>query len=180
LPRHGELSAAQFDGTSSARNIAIPCEDKSMANDPTVAEQIIAFADLRGYHRQICLRLSPAATFHFLADYYAVAQGALAGSEGRVIKFIGDGLLLTFPASDPQGAIAALQQLKASTDAFLTAGGYNASLGIRAHLGLVAAGWIGEGDLRRFDLAGLAVNETALLPHDEWVLSATLQQRLAT
>ena len=48
---------------------------------------------------------------------------------------------------------------------------------LKAHIGLVAAGAIGVGELERFDVCGAAVNQAALLPNDEWVLSSELRAR---
>src|SRR6478672_4481577 len=97
---------------------------KSTAAAPTTTEQIIAFGDLSGFHRAICSRLSPEETFHFLSEYYATAQQALEGSEGRIVKFIGDAMLLLFPAHKPQDAIARLRALKLALDSFLATGRY--------------------------------------------------------
>lgn len=149
----------------------------TLAN-PTIAEQIVAFADLSGYHRAICSKLSPEETFAFLSDYYATVQRVVDGSAGRVVKFIGDAVLLVFPSRDPAQAIAVLRELKTAVDAFLAERRHESRLRVKAHVGPVAAGRVGSGELERFDVCGLAVNHAAMLPDQEWVLSDELQGRL--
>jgi adenylate cyclase len=151
---------------------------KHVLTKPTVSDQVVAFADLRGYHRNICSKLNPEETFGFLSEYYAAAHSALDETKGRIVKFIGDAILLVFPAASPHEAVEALRKLKTAIDAFLSEAGYDSRLCIRIHVGTVAAGMIGRGELERFDVFGIAVNETALLPNGEWVLSDELQKRI--
>ncbi|HWA27354.1 MAG TPA: adenylate/guanylate cyclase domain-containing protein [Lacunisphaera sp.] len=147
---------------------------------PAVTEQVVAFADLSGYHRVICSRLSPEETFAFLGEYYATVQRALEGSAGKIVKFIGDAALIVFPAADAKPAVAALHNLKAAVDAFLAQSGHDSRLRVKAHVGQVAAGPIGSGELERFDVCGLAVNQAALLADEEWNLSAELKAKIGT
>lgn len=150
---------------------------KSILTTPVVEEQIIAFADLSGYHRHICLKLSPEETFVFLSEYYAAVQSVLDGSSGRIVKFIGDAILIVFPSHDPKQALTALRELKTAIDEFLARGLHDSRFRVRAHIGIVAAGAVGSGELERFDVCGIAVNQTALLPNGEWVLSDDLQKK---
>jgi class 3 adenylate cyclase len=145
---------------------------------PIVEEQIVAFADLSGYHRQICSKLSPEETFGFLSEYYATVQAALDGSAARIVKFFGDTILIVFPSRDPDDALDALQKLTTSIDAFLSAGHYDSRLRVKAHVGMVASGPVGVGELETVDVCGVTVNQTALLPNGEWVLSEDLQKRI--
>lgn len=153
---------------------------KSILTAPVVEEQIIAFADLSGYHRRICSKLSAEETFVFLSEYYAVTQRALEGSAGRIVKFIGDAILIVFPSCDPNQSISVLRELKGAIDEFLSRGHHDSRFRIKAHVGMVAAGAVGFGELERFDVCGIAVNQTALLPDGEWVLSGELQKRIQT
>ncbi len=150
---------------------------KSTRSTPVVQEQIVAFADLGGYHRHVCSKLSPEGMFAFLSEYYSTAQVALGGSDGRIVKFIGDAILMVFPPSDPIRVVTVLRKLKTSIDAFLAQGSFEARFRLKAHLGMVASGKIGVGELERFDVCGLAVNEAALLPDGEWVLSDEFRKR---
>jgi len=142
---------------------------------PTVTRKIVAFADIQGYHRQICSELSAAEVFEFLSRYYCTAQRTLEGSNGRIVKFIGDSILFVLPAEAPSEAIETLRKVKFAVESFLMQEGYGLQLRIKAHVGEVATGMIGVGELERFDVCGTTVNETALLPDGEWVLSDNLQ-----
>jgi len=87
-------------------------------------------------------------------------------------------MLIVFPSDRPDEAIDALRKLKARIDLLLAQGGHDSALRIKAHVGSVAMGKIGRGELERFDVFGLTVNQAALLPAGEWVISAELQRRL--
>jgi adenylate cyclase len=145
---------------------------------PIVSERIVAFADLRGFHRQVCRGLEPKEIFDFLSAYYATAQQALDGSHGRIIKFIGDAMLIVFPAARPEEALDTLKQLKTRIDLLLAQGGHDSVLWLKVHVGAVALGKVGVGELERLDVFGLTVNQAALLPEGEWVVSAELQRKL--
>jgi len=152
---------------------------KTLSNLPTLSEQIIAFADLRDFHRKICRSLTQVDLFEFLSRYYSLVESVIEPTDGRIIKFIGDAVLLIFPASNPGHALDTLRKLKAGTDLFLSQTHAESRLCIKAHIGTVATGMVGKGELERFDIFGLAVNEAALLPQGEWVLSDELQKRAA-
>lgn len=92
------------------------------ATTPIVSEQIIVLADLSGYHRHICSELTPEKTFAFLSEYYSTVQSALDGSPGRIVKFMGDAILLIFPPHDPTQALAVLRPLKTTVDGWLARG----------------------------------------------------------
>ena len=141
---------------------------------PQVSEQIIAFADLIGYHRPICARLSPGEAFDFLGAYYSIARHACEASDGRIVKFIGDSILIVFPIERGESALSSLRRLKAEVDGWLARSGFDSRLRIKAHVGEVAAGPLGDAE---FDVCGFAVNETALLSEGEWVLSEGLRTR---
>jgi class 3 adenylate cyclase len=139
-----------------------------------VSEQIIAFVDLVGYHRHICAQITPEKAFEFLAEYYSIAQHASETSDARIVKFIGDSILLIFPPEETPTALATLRRVKAEVDGWLDQSGIDSRLRVKAHVGEVAAGPLGSSE---FDVCGIAVNETALLPEGEWVLSDALRER---
>jgi class 3 adenylate cyclase len=147
----------------------------SASATPIVGERIVAFGDLSNYHRQISSKLSPEETFLFLSEYYSMARQSLDGSSGRIVKFIGDAILIVFPPRDPNDAILALRELKTAIDAFLSQSHHDSRFCVKAHIGMIAAGLIGTGELERFDICGIAVNHAALLPNGEWVLSDELR-----
>jgi class 3 adenylate cyclase len=151
---------------------------KTPAATPTVGEQVIAFADLIGFHRTICSKLSPEEIFAFLSEYYSAAQAALDGSEGRIVKFIGDAMLILHAATDPRKAVDDLRRLKTAMDSFFAKRGHESLFRVKAHIGTVACGSIGTGELERFDVCGVAVNQAALLPDGEWILSDELQKKI--
>ena len=147
---------------------------KTLSTRPTVSDQIIAFADLIGYHRHICARRTPEEGFEFLTEYYSIVQRVCEGSDARIVKFMGDSILILFRAESPDAALDALREMKAEIDSWLVRSGHDSRLRIKAHVGEVAIGSLGGAE---FDVCGLAVNETALLPDREWVLSDVLRKR---
>jgi class 3 adenylate cyclase len=147
---------------------------KTTLTPAIVSEQIIAFVDLVGYHSRICARLAPQEAFEFLAEYYSVVQRASEGSNARIVKFIGDSILILFPAESASDALASLREVKTAVDGWLDQGRFDSRLRIKAHVGEVAAGSLGG---CAFDVCGIAVNETALLPDGDWVVSGILRER---
>ena len=139
-----------------------------------IVERVIAFLDLKGYHRLIAANLSEAELFNFLSDYYSLVSSLVDDEcEGEIIKFLGDGILVVFPPSKISPSIDRLKTIKERTDLFLKGQGFDTVLCVKAGIGLVAYGELGKGK----DIVGRAVNEVALLPDGEFVLSQALKER---
>jgi class 3 adenylate cyclase len=139
-----------------------------------IVERVIAFLDLQGYHRLIATQLSEAELFNFFSDYYSLVSSLVDEGEGEIIKFLGDGILVIFPPSKISISINTLKTIKEKTDLFLKSQGFASVLCVKAGIGSVAYGELGKGK----DIVGRAVNEVALLPDGEFVLSEALKEKI--
>ncbi len=111
---------------------------------------VLFTADLAGYARATA-HLAPLEVAAFLDGWYRSIEEILGRHGGRLVKFMGDGCLATFPAGACAAAVdaaAALQQLDHRL---------GVEVGVKIHLGVVAEGEVGAD--RRYDVFGSAVND---------------------
>ncbi len=99
-----------------------------------------------------------------LAHYYALAADSVADVGGRVVKVIGDGVLLTFPLPRAKEAVAALRQLQAAGTALWSAFDSACKVRIKVDSGTVATGMMGPPGAEHFDVYGTALNELFRAP----------------
>ncbi|HNW94174.1 MAG TPA: adenylate/guanylate cyclase domain-containing protein [bacterium] len=126
----------------------------------------ILMSDIRGFTR-FAAALPPAEVVAFLNDYLTHMVDSVVAEEGRLDKFIGDGLLAVFGApqehaDDPQRACrvalrmrAVLAELNASRAA---RGLAPIAIGIGIHTGPVVAGNIGSDKKMEYTVIGDTVN----------------------
>lgn len=152
------------------------CEETHMPQTKQAAEtaeMIIVLADIQGFHTNICSRLSDVRIFDFLEDYYKKVGDFVTDRDGKVVKYMGDGILFVFPPSSPKIIADFLEELKERMDVYFMASKHEACLNIRAHFGKVAFGPLGGIQ----DIVGRAVNEAALLSREGCVFSEALKAR---
>jgi class 3 adenylate cyclase len=119
-------------------------------------------ADLAGFSRA-CTHLGAIDIAQFLDRWYRQCAPLVALRGGRVVKFMGDGMLAVFPeaavlaAVDAATAIrVALLELRAQTQ-------WRVDLGANIHLAIVAEGMFGPEDDQRYDVFGSGVNHLFLM-----------------
>ena len=113
-----------------------------------------------------------------LASYYALVAKAVAASEGRVVKVIGDGVLVVFPLSRAKDAVTALHALQAPATALWSGFDARCRVCIKVGSGPVATGMMGAPGAERFDVYGAALNELFKAPGSEFVVMAALAAAL--
>jgi len=148
---------------------------------PDVTEQqlIMASVDIAGFAKATrCI--GDVELFELLEAYYQLVGDGVASARGRVIKFMGDGALVTFPAEAPANAVGALRALRREVEAWLAEHPIGEWVAVRAHLGCVACGELGTADDRRYDIIGHAVVELFRMTYAGFELSAALQEALDT
>jgi len=79
------------------------------------------------------------------------------------VKFIGDAILAVFPPEGVDRGVRGLLELKDAADQFMIKHGWECRLVVKVHFGPVAAGHIGAGASRRYDVLGKTVNVAARL-----------------
>ena len=132
--------------------------DPSLTTTPLV----IVVADLSGYHRGFRSH-SDEEMAAFLHRFYSMADHVVHSSGGRVIKFLGDAFLATYPESEVTSAISATVSLEVGIARLAEDVGIDLRLGANIHAGNVVATELGTGESRRYDVIGRAVNQTFLL-----------------
>jgi adenylate cyclase len=115
------------------------------------AELVLFTADLAGYARATA-HMAPLDVAATLDGWYRSIDAAIGAHGGRVVKYMGDGCLATFPPEACPAAVEAATELLAHR-----AAGLDLRVGVRIHLGIVAEGEVGAD--RRHDIFGSAVND---------------------
>jgi adenylate cyclase len=115
-------------------------------------ELVLFTADLAGYARATA-HLEALEVAAFLDGWYRSIEPILGRHGGRVVKYMGDGCLATFPAD---GCVAAIDAAAELLQIEPRVAGVPVQAGVRIHLGVVAEGEVGAD--RRYDVFGSAVN----------------------
>ena len=113
-----------------------------------------------------------------LAEYYALVAEAVRPSEGRVVKVIGDGVLVVFPLHRASDAVQALRGVQSSANALWEAVDPRCRVQIRVGSGAVATGAMGPPGAERFDIYGTALNDLFKMPAGDFVITPELAARL--
>ena len=146
---------------------------------------LIAFVDMARF--QIASRrVKDDVLLGILEEYYDRVADGLKPAGGRVVKVMGDGVLVVFPIDRASQAARALLMLKSELDARLTKRQFATTVVARVHAGEVMAGALGPKGDRRFDVIGQAVNRAAsirssdgvALSADAWVKLDAKTQKL--
>ena len=106
-----------------------------------------------------------------LSNYYALVARTVAPADGRIVKVMGDGVLVVFPAERARDAVAALRAVQASGTALWSAFDVRCRVQVRVGRGQVASGPLGPPGDERFDIYGAALNRLFKLPAGEFVIA---------
>ena len=135
---------------------------RSSTEEFSSARLVILVADFTAYTR--LSRTHPdEVVAGFLDRFYAIAEDAVAGGGGRVVKFMGDAVLAVFPAEAAVAAVRAAITLQVQGERLASSYGFDMALGANLHLGPAVVAELGKGASRRLDVIGRAVNQTFLL-----------------
>jgi class 3 adenylate cyclase len=118
-------------------------------------------------------------TARILAEYYTLVADAARPADGRIIKVIGDGVLLTFPTFRAREAVTALQALKRDGTRLWQRFDQGCRIQLKIGAGSVVAGQMGPPDDQRFDVYGDALNRLVKMPNDDVVISPEAQALLS-
>jgi class 3 adenylate cyclase len=113
---------------------------------------ILFTADLAGYARATA-HMEALEVAAFLDGWYRSIDAILARHGARLVKYMGDAFLATFPEGAAVAAVDAAADLLALDH---RASGLEVETGVKIHLGSVAEGEVGAD--RRYDIFGSAVN----------------------
>lgn len=113
-----------------------------------------------------------------LAEYYALIAEGVRASEGRVVKVIGDGVLVVFPLRKAKEAVQALRNLQPQANALWADVDPRCSVQIKVGSGRLATGAMGPPGAERFDIYGTALNDLFKMPAGDFVVTPGLTARL--
>jgi class 3 adenylate cyclase len=143
----------------------------------TTIQTLVACSDLTGYAK-LTGKLSEEEIFYFLSDYYEFVGDSIAPSSGRVIKFMGDAALMTFPEAQADSGVRSLLALQGQGDKFLSNRGISCRHHIRAHFGSIQQGELGTRTDKRLDIIGSTVNTMFLLKASEFAITPEAFRKL--
>src|SRR5437867_5063968 len=109
-----------------------------------------------------------------LSDYYALVADAVRPSEGRVVKVIGDGVLVVFPIRRAKEAVEALRALQSSATALWSDVDTRCRVQVKVGSGRLACGAMGPPGAERFDIYGTALNDLFKTPTGDFVIMPEL------
>jgi adenylate cyclase len=144
---------------------------------PTVEHLVLAIAHVTTY-TQACAAHGDEETFAIIEQYYRSVSDIAAPAGGRVVKFMGDGVLLTFPISEAQNAVAALRRLQEETSELWRRFDDRCSVQVKVGVGSVVRGRLGPPGEERDDIIGDAVNRLIKAPWGDFEMSPEVEQLL--
>jgi adenylate cyclase len=131
---------------------------------------VLWYADIRGF-TSIADKTPGLMVIDLLDDVFETLTASLRSRGGQVLKFMGDGMLATFPFADATGeatcrraidaAVEAMHALDRLNGARCEAGKPAAAVDLALHVGEVLYGNVGAVDRLDFTVIGPAVNEVA-------------------
>ena len=131
---------------------------------------VLWYADIRGF-TTISDSTPGSVVVELLNDVFEILTASLRPRGGQVLKFIGDGMLATFPFEDADRAETCRRALDAAIEgmgaidvlnrARAAAGAPFASVDLALHLGEALYGNVGATDRLDFTVIGPAINEVA-------------------
>jgi len=139
---------------------------------------LVVFIDLTGYALQ-ATRVADEDLATVTDGYYELVATRIGAAGGRVVKFIGDGVLVVFEVEAADRGVGTLLALKSELDQYFAARGWDCRATIKAHVGSVIAGPYGAAGDKRFDVLGKAVNTAAMLDTTGVALSAEAFRKLS-
>ena len=124
---------------------------------PSPTELIVAMVHVTTY-TAACRTHGDAATFAALERYYELVHGAVAEAGGRVVKFMGDAALVTFPYRAAPAAATALAAVQKEATAWWQEFDPECRVQVKATVGPVMVGELGVPGAGQLDVIGDTVN----------------------
>jgi len=139
----------------------------SNASIPETVNVLVAFIDIQGLRTISDALKDPVKLFSFLDSWAKIVIKEVEGTDGKVLKFIGDECLIVFPDQSADSGIQTLLSAKRKVEKYFKSLGYANKVRITAHYGEAAIGEFGAGTCRNLDVIGETVNTAAGLGRGE-------------
>jgi class 3 adenylate cyclase len=105
-----------------------------------------------------------------LSQYYALVAQTVEPIEGRVVKVMGDGVLVVFPLRRANEAVDVLRRLQSSATALWCAFDDRCRVQVRVGAGPLVSGAMGPPGAERFDVYGAALSDLFKTPPGDLVI----------
>jgi class 3 adenylate cyclase len=138
---------------------------------------LVVFVDLTRFGPQ-SRRVDDTELADTIGAYYEQVGAAVQAAGGRVVKFVGDGVLIVFAEEGVDRGVEMLLALKDAVDGAMAARRWECRLAAKAHFGPTIAGPFGIAGDKRFDVLGKTVNTAALLDSTGVTLSVPAFRKL--
>jgi adenylate cyclase len=127
--------------------------------------RVILFCDVHCFSK--IMRTLGDAMPEFVQAYYDVVGRAVVAQGGRLLKYVGDAVMAVFPQGREADAVRAALAMRQEFPGLVRSlpERLETDLEVAIGSGPVAAGVFGHESLRREDVFGETVNETAVLMH---------------
>ena len=139
---------------------------------------LVAFVDLTRFASQ-SQRVGDVELADGIDAYYEQVGASVQGAGGRVVKFVGDGVLVVFAEDQVDRGVEMLLALKEAVDRSMAERGWECRLIAKAHFGTAVAGPFGLPGAKHHDVIGKAVNTAAVLDSAGVTLSVAAFRKLS-
>ena len=127
---------------------------------------------------KVCANRGDENMFRLLGQYYSVAAHEVATAGGRVIKCMGDGILLTFPSDAPNTAVEALRGFQVKANDLWRQFDRQCQVQVKVGIGTLISGKLGAPTEERLDVIGSVLNSLIKAPWSDFKVSAELADRV--
>jgi class 3 adenylate cyclase len=144
--------------------------------ETTTAELVLAVTRVPGFTKA-CETQGDSATFPQLSRYYELVAESVMRADGRVVKVMGDAVLLTFPDDRCGEAVVALRVVQEDASELWSRFDERCHVQVKVGVGQVVCGPLGAPGEERYDIAGDALNQLFKAPWGDFELTAEVMVR---
>jgi adenylate cyclase len=139
---------------------------------------LVVFVDLTRFAAQ-SQRVDDVELADTIDAYYEQVGALVQQAGGRVVKYLGDGVLIVFDEGRVDRGVEMLLGLKDSVDQTMARRGWECCLVVKAHFGTAIAGPFGLAGAKHHDVIGKAVNTAITLDATGVTLSVSAFRKLS-
>lgn len=145
---------------------------------PSEHEALVAFYDCRWLYQHAANAGSVLSVMAIMAGYFALTGQIIKDAGGRLIKTMGDGGLVVFPAALADEAILALREVQRRGAQWFAGHGTRIDVTVKMDMGMLAFGKVGSPGDEILDVFGKAIANAYLLPTTGLSVSPTVFRSL--
>lgn len=136
--------------------------DINIKADGEVRNLLVCFTDIDNFV-YITKQYEIRELFRFMNELACLSSDLIYENNGHIIKYIGDSMLIVFPAESINSGVQALLLLKEKLEEVIKAKGFNNTTSFSLHCGPTAIGYLGKREYRSLDVFGNSVQTASVL-----------------